>query len=218
MAARKKDLTPPRPEDLRVTRQPGETAKAYHAFCHYRDLPLHNRSRDRAWREHCRDCLAPLEDDPAKPPNMRPPTAPGHWRDWSRKWAWKLRAEIADDRNAERRRQRRIHEREEAQDRIARMASAGLAKLTPLLTSEDDGGLTPEEIRDAITMKELPTAMDRFAATLLRALGDEAQGGASIHIAPSEADDRPLINVEFHQAPDSKAGMPVEGDDPGLEA
>jgi len=61
-------------------RQPGEPAKAYAAFCVYRDLPASERSLTAAYGRHSGK-------------NAR---APGFWAEWSRDWLWVERAAAYD--------------------------------------------------------------------------------------------------------------------------
>lgn len=73
-------------------RQPGETLRAYTAFCLYRDIGL-GRSIDSAWRLH-----AAAED--VQPTNGR---APRTWRNWSRHNDWVSRCAAWDARQAAKR-------------------------------------------------------------------------------------------------------------------
>jgi hypothetical protein len=76
-------LSPTTPERL-----PDESARAYRAFCVYRDLGP-NRSLDRAWERYC------TTSDRGK--NRKSARRPGHWGVWSQKFTWVKRAEAYDD-------------------------------------------------------------------------------------------------------------------------
>lgn len=71
------------PGSLLWERQPGEGARAWEAFCAYRDLGP-RRSIDKAWR--------------ALNPRHERATAPRHWREWARTLDWVDRAEAWDAR------------------------------------------------------------------------------------------------------------------------
>ena len=94
-------------------RRPGESAKAFHAFCHYRDLPVFSRSIDAAWAEHVRECLKHQTSTKQ---------APGNWKSWSAANDWPARAADHDDDLSRLRRERRAAELERAQDEIADLA------------------------------------------------------------------------------------------------
>ncbi len=122
-------------------RLPSESARAYRAFCFYRDLGP-NRSLDRAWKhfhaEQGKDSTSARR--------------PGYWTDWSTKNNWVERAQAHDDamdadkrRAAAETRQKLCEMREqfaiEAQDRaqervrrldstMERMAAAPLSEVT----------------------------------------------------------------------------------------
>jgi hypothetical protein len=78
---------PIRPDPLGPARLPDETARAYRAFCVYRDLGP-DRSLDRAWQRFCAN--QGKEHGPA----MR---RPGHWTAWSTRFQWVDRADAYDD-------------------------------------------------------------------------------------------------------------------------
>src|SRR5687768_11743236 len=64
-------------------RQPGESPRAYAAFCRYRDLEPSSRSLDRAWRAA----------NPAQPSHRRRSKT---WAEWSARWGWPERAAAFD--------------------------------------------------------------------------------------------------------------------------
>ena len=98
-------------------RQDGETPKAFAAFCLYRDLPAIDRSVLAAREGHQKDTKGTLRQ----------------WKGWSMRNDWVNRAAEHDSDLASRRRIRRGDALERAQDDIANMSRAALAKLLPLL-------------------------------------------------------------------------------------
>ena len=135
--------------------QPGETAKAYHAFGHYRDMSPGDRSIDAAYREHVKHC---------EQGQTRGKRAAGFWQSWSTKHDWVNRATAHDADLSHQRRQRRAKELEEAQDRAAKIARSALDRL--------------EERLKAIDVEQIPAAvLDRWLKTLtdveLKALGHQ---------------------------------------------
>ena len=135
--------------------QPSETAKAYHAFGHYRDMSPGDRSIDAAYREHVKHC---------EQGQTRGKRAAGFWQSWSTKHDWVSRATAHDADLSHQRRQRRAKELEEAQDRAAKIARSALDRL--------------EERLKAIDVEQIPAAvLDRWLKTLtdveLKALGHQ---------------------------------------------
>jgi hypothetical protein len=69
--------------------QIGESSNQYHAFEHYRAMPVVGRSVRTAWIEHQQKCLKRiLSKKPAHPP--------GWWTEISVRWGWVERAQICD--------------------------------------------------------------------------------------------------------------------------
>ena len=120
-------------------RQDGETSKAFAAFCLYRDLPAIDRSVLAAREGHQKDTKGTLRQ----------------WKGWSM-------------RNS-RRRIRRGDALERAQDDIANMSRAALAKLLPLLQPTDAGGLDPYQI----PLSQIPSWLRTLADLQLKSLGYE---------------------------------------------
>ena len=114
-------------------RRPGESAKAFHAFCHYRDLPVFSRSIDAAWAEHVRECLKHQTSTKQ---------APGNWKSWSAANDWPARAADHDDDLSRRRRERRATELERAQDDIAAVARSQLARVAERLRDMESAELS----------------------------------------------------------------------------
>ena len=135
--------------------QSGETAKAFHAFSHYRDMPPDERSIDAAHTEHVARC--------GKGHN-RGKTRAKNWHKWSSVHCWVDRVAAHDADLSKRRRERRAKELEEAQDRAAKIARSALDRL--------------EERLKAIDVEQIPAAvLDRWLKTLtdveLKALGHQ---------------------------------------------
>ena len=135
--------------------QPGETAKAFHAFSHYRDMPPADRSIDTAHAEHLARCEGR---------KRRGKRGSNRWQDWSPKHDWVSRAAAHDADLSRKRRDRRARELEEAQDRAAKIAHSALDRLDERLQTLD--------------IMQIPVAvLDRWLKTLsdveLRALGHQ---------------------------------------------
>ena len=135
--------------------QPGETAKAFHAFSHYRDMPPADRSIDTAHAEHLARCEGR---------KRRGKRGSNRWQDWSPKHDWVSRAVAHDADLSRKRRDRRARELEEAQDRAAKIAHSALDRLDERLQTLD--------------IMQIPVAvLDRWLKTLsdveLRALGHQ---------------------------------------------
>ena len=129
-------------------RQSGETAKAYAAFLLYRDLPTIDRSVAAAWGRK---------------------KGGKYWERWCTDHNWLERAAKHDSDLASRRRIRRAAALERAQDDIANMSRAALAKLLPLLQPTDAGGIDPYQI----PLSQIPSWMRTLADLQLKSLGYE---------------------------------------------
>lgn len=106
-------------------RQPGESAAAYHSFCHYRDTKFGHtqvRSLAKAYQHHKKECMHTWV------PEHTP--CPKHWRIWSSRWGWVERAARWDDEVDAQFRAQHAAEQVEARKRHARFAQAGLSILT----------------------------------------------------------------------------------------
>ena len=112
-------------------RREGETPRAFAAFCLYRDLPAVDRSIVAAVAQHRQN---------GGKASVR------NWETWSSLYNWSERSLAGDSDLASRRRIRRGEALERAQDDIANMSRAALAKLLPLLQPTDAGGLDPYQI------------------------------------------------------------------------
>ena len=101
-------------------RQRGESSRAYHGFCHYRDLGEH-RSLDKAYRAHKTGC-----DHTQDRVKRRPKT----WMHWSSRWGWVERSALYDG-DLERQVRTKFAEAViAAKERHARIAQAALTALT----------------------------------------------------------------------------------------
>ena len=135
-------------------RQPGETPEAFAAFCLYRDLPAVDRSIVAAVAQHRQNGgKAPVRN----------------WETWSSLYNWRERGLASDSDLASRRRMRRGDTLERAQDDIANMSRAALAKLLPLLQPTDAGGLDPYQI----PLSQIPSWLRTLADLQLKSLGYE---------------------------------------------
>ena len=135
-------------------RQHGETPKAFAAFCLYRDLPAVDRSILAAVPQQRKlGGKAPVRN----------------WETWSSLYNWSERSLASDSNLASRRRIRRSDALERAQDDIANMSRAALAKLLPLLQPTDAGGLDPYQI----PLSQIPSWLRTLADLQLKSLGYE---------------------------------------------
>lgn len=112
----------------RWDRQPDESAKAYEAFGHYRDLAVSVRSIDAAWLIHQRDCMGQHRD------SRRAARA---WTAWSVRNDWVVRAGSHDSDVSKRRREQKMEELYKAQDTLADLANVGLSKVAKRLRDLD---------------------------------------------------------------------------------
>ena len=135
-------------------RQPGETPRAFAAFCIYRDLPAIDRSIVAA--------VAQQRENGGKAPVR-------NWETWSSLYNWSERGLASDSDLASRRRIRRGDALERAQDDIANMSRPALAKLLPLLQPTDAGGLDPYQI----PLSQIPSWLRTLADLQLKSLGYE---------------------------------------------
>ena len=104
-------------------RQEGETHRAFHAFCHYRDLPV--RSTRVAYHNHKRDCENVKTDETRQ--------APKGWHLWSSKWGWYARSSAWDNELDRQTREKLASDQVEARLRHARMAQGTLqAMIAPV--------------------------------------------------------------------------------------
>ena len=135
-------------------KQYGETPKAFAAFCLYRDLPAIDRTIVAAVVEHRK---------------LGGKASARNWETWASRYNWRERGLASDSDLASRRRMRRGDALERAQDDIANMSRAALAKLLPLLQPTDAGGLDPYQI----PLSQIPSWLRTLADLQLKSLGYE---------------------------------------------
>lgn len=109
-------------------RQPGETSKAYAAFCIYRDLGP-ERSLDKA-----------LATADKKPTNRR------HWARWMEKYRWVERVRAYDDYLDRKKREEKEKAIIEMAERHARLAVAFQQKVVERLRELDPEQLSPGDL------------------------------------------------------------------------
>lgn len=175
-------------------RQPGEPAKAHHAFCHYRDLgPV--RALDRAWREHHQKCLGKVQ-----PTTRRRPMT---WGDWSARWGWVERAAFFDA-DLDRQKRAALHEEQvEAARRHARVLQAALSTLTVPVRIALETAATPAGL------ETLRTAARADAAGLRAAIAEARLSAASVP-ALVQAERLTLgMSTDHHEISDVPALDPV---------
>ena len=135
-------------------RQEGETSRVFAAFCIYRDLPAIDRS-----------IVAAVSQQRY----IGGKASVRNWETWSSLYNWSERCLASDSDLASRRRIRRGEALERAQDDIANMSRAALAKLLPLLQPTDAGGLDPYQI----PLSQIPSWLRTLADLQLKSLGYE---------------------------------------------
>ena len=124
-------------------RQPGETNKAFSAFCRYRDLPTEDRSVAAAWGRK---------------------KGGKQWERWCASHNWVNRAAEHDSDLASRRRERMAKELERAQDKALTLIRAGLEMVEKRLE-----GMDPEELAAG----QIPAALKTLIELEFKALGHE---------------------------------------------
>ena len=135
-------------------RQPGETPKAFAAFCIYRDLPAVDRT------------IVAAVDQQRKLGGKAPVR---NWETWASLHNWRERGLASDSDLASRRRIRRAEALERAQDDIANMSRAALTKMIPLLQPLESGGIDPYQI----PISQIPSWLRTLADLQLKSLGYE---------------------------------------------
>lgn len=100
-------------------RQNFEPPKAYHGFCHYRDMK--GRSVRSAFIQHKKQCQG-IDVSPEK--------APKNWAVWSVNWGWVTRASLWDQELDRQFRDKVAKDQTEARERHARLAQASLSVMS----------------------------------------------------------------------------------------
>lgn len=139
-------------------RQPGESRKAFHNFCHYRDLAPHERAMARAYTAHRTGC-EPLPNDPQTVPDNHWP-ATKLWKGWKKAWNWDGRADAHDAHVAEIDRRKRVDAIAAMNERHANIATAVQGKVIARLGSIDASALSAPSL---ILWLEKATAIERRA-------------------------------------------------------
>jgi hypothetical protein len=96
-------------------RAPFESAKAFHAFCHFRDAGA-GRSIAKGWSSHRATCGVQTGTG----------RVPSRWKTWSSRWGWVERADAWDADVEKQKRSAFLATQVDAAARHARMAQAGL--------------------------------------------------------------------------------------------
>jgi hypothetical protein len=118
-------------------RQPGETTTQWHAFTHFRDMPVHSCLE--AYRQHRQHCMHLSTDHLYE--------APKHWRVWSSQMAWMDRAQAWDSEVDRQVRERLIKAQIEARERHARLAQAMLTVLSLPVKAALEAARDPEMVQ-----------------------------------------------------------------------
>lgn len=114
-------------------RQPGESAKAYHAFCIYRDMPPRERS--------LRAVSARLKGQSGKAKKVSTNVYL-----WSRDWSWQERAKAWDEERERQEREAELEAIKEMRRRHAKEAVALQTKALERLQMMDPDELSPESV------------------------------------------------------------------------
>ena len=140
--------------------QPKETTARFHAFCHYRDLPMWDRTIFHAWEEHQRDCLGKTD---YKPSSRR------HWEAWSSENKWIARVDDYEAHLAEIRRLRRLDQLMQAHTKHEAVASGIIGRVATALKEISNEDLARTDVRS------LAQALKMATDVQLRALGYQAK-------------------------------------------
>lgn len=140
-------LAPLPPPDVETAweRQPTEPGPAYHAFTHYRDAPIENRSIDKAWRTHQDKCLGRQTAGSKR--------AERAWWTWSTKFGWLDRTDLFDAHADRQARHALAKDRIEAAKRHARQAAGAanvlMAPVRVLMEAMQDPAVLQRAMADA---------------------------------------------------------------------
>jgi hypothetical protein len=177
-----------------------ETAQAYHAFQHFRDLPPRVRSLDRAYtaclaacpREHGRIVnLAVAGKGPEAAPVQK--EAPGRWKVWRKRYLWDARAADADAFLEAETREEMIEAVREMNKRFAMIARACTGKIVERLQSIAAADLTPGQL---ITWLEKCSAVERLARGVPTAILQQAYAGGTVPTDLSQLSEEELLTLE----------------------
>jgi hypothetical protein len=149
-------------------RQDGETRKAYHAFCHFRNLPNWDRSVVKAFNAHVETCkkvhVVPQTHGAA-------PSVDGQhialWRQWRIRYQWETRADLHDAEVDEQQRLKQIQEIHEMNERHASLAAAFqnqiVQQFTALMKKTGEDGFIQLSPKDMAQWLDKATAVERRA-------------------------------------------------------
>lgn len=145
-------------------KQSGESARAYHAFCHYRDLLAHERSLNKAYTAHQKACKS---KNPLKMLGASP-----EWQKWTTQFSWRDRADKHDAEIAERTRQQRLVEIDKMNQRHMSIAMAlqnlVVERLNQLALPSESGKVSVFEMNPM----QMAGLLDRAAVIERRARGE----------------------------------------------
>lgn len=169
-------------------RQKGESARAFHAFTHYRDL-AEERSLDKAYRAHLDACGGKQRGSK----EVAAKRYPGKWYEWYTRWRWKDRVG-AHDAEIDRQKQAALaKEREESWERLKGMARLLFSKFVEGMRGRDAG---------ALSGSELIRAAEAAAKLELQIIGAPTE-----HVRHSGAIETPHMEVSREDARDAIAAL-----------
>ena len=120
-------------------RQSYDTNMSYHAFGHYLELPLSERTIIQGYRNHKRICDG-YAGDTSK---MK---VGAHWARWSAALNWIDRAVAYDEHRAEIRRLRRAEQLDKVMDDTASIARAGRVRVAQEIAALTPGNIPPGQL------------------------------------------------------------------------
>ncbi len=182
-------------------RQPGEPPKAFHAFCHYRDLPVTIRSQARSFTVHQLSCLN-RRGEAGKVSAKDPGMIPGGlidpnkvWKTWIRVYRWADRAAAYDAYLSEEERRTRLQEIKDMNERHANLAAAMTNQVVARLNTMNERG-GPQ-----VSVGQVPMWVDKATAIERRARGEATaivkhQDGLAPDLDLSGLSDKELDQLE----------------------
>ncbi len=178
--------------------QPEEPPKAYHAFCHYRDLPVSERSLDRAYSIHRRGCGTGKDPEKIPPDEVRRPAfeATKSWKQWKKRWEWASRVAAHDAEIAEQSRLEHVAEILDMNERHANLAAAMTNQVVLKLNAMQDP-TNPQQL----SVGQVPMWVDKATAIERRARGEATaivkhQDGLAPDLDLSGLSDKELDQLE----------------------
>ena len=172
-----------------------ESARAYRAFCVYRDLGP-DRSLDRAWERFC------ATSDPGQ--DRGSARRPGHWAAWSQKYEWVKRAETYDDILEQERLTARAERRRELRDRRSKFELEGQQKTEDLVRTMDSALEKMATFTETIQVKH-DKVNDRTITHKVTALTGRdyaavvKQRNETMELATRDVSDLPELETEERQ-------------------